>query len=293
MVSVVSKVDSPMMTSTEVPRWRKWAASGSLVPLVAWLIGQIEWVRLDLPLLGLIGLLAATAFGLSRRSVRVQVFSRGVTWLLCGPSVLAALFMLIGGHHIDASVLGVALASSAALLLARPALHTKEALAAFGPVAYRRVFLAGAVASVTAATLIGIMCFDNGGWGHVARGVAEAGVTLGLLASAVGVLRMRAWGVLLGGLTSAAALVAAAVLGSGDAILLALAAVPGLILLLPVLHSRVARDRNKTAAIAVPTRVMTAPLLRVAPAEDAASDEAVEEEASAPPPRVALRVHGG
>jgi hypothetical protein len=186
---------------------------------------------------------AAAAVGLGCRSVLVQVLSRGVAWFVLAPMLLGLVEALFRGHLPDAHVVFFATTSAAALLLARPALHTEAARAAFSPVAYRRVFLAGAVASTMTASAMAFFGLERLLWGlfsePVGPGLALVASAAVLLASAVGVLRMRAWGVLLGGLTSVAALGAALLFGSSFlAIGLLLTALPGLVLASPLLVAR-------------------------------------------------------
>ena len=69
-----------------------------------------------------------------------------------------------------------------------------------------------------------------------------------LLGSAAGVLRMRAWGILLGALTSVVTLVAAALLHNASGLALALAAIPGFMMLLPVLIAKRERARADAAS---------------------------------------------
>jgi hypothetical protein len=188
--------------------------------------------------LSLAALLFLAALGLGRRSMLVQVLSRGVAWMVLAPMVVAIVAQLLDGHLPDGSSLFFAATSAAALLLARPSLHTDGARAEFSPAAYRRVFLAGAVASVTAGTVVAVVAaaFATSAPGV---GVGLAALAGALLASAIGVVRMRAWGVLLGIVTSVAA-VATALFSPNEmvAVGLVLTALPGLLLASPLLAAR-------------------------------------------------------
>jgi hypothetical protein len=175
---------------------------------------------------------------------------------------------LLDGNLSDAAWAALLAATSgAALLLARPALHTDEAKRRFGPARYRRLFLAGAVSSATAgivAALGAATVFMSSVEGVIVTGAAGltwqglfaafplASLATALLGSAVGVVRMRAWGVLLGVATSAAALVGAAFAHREfDTIGLCLASAPGLLLGATVLRAR-------RAALSAPAKASNA-----------------------------------
>jgi hypothetical protein len=267
-----------MTMATEVPRWRRWAASGALGSILVAMLHEIYWHSFDVELIALLAGFGAAALGLSRRSVMAQVFSRGVAWLVFAPTMIGFLFILLGWNRFELSIAGLAAASGASLLLARPVLHTKSAHSEFGPVAYRRIFLAGAVSSVAAFVMSALLALDSG-WNHAGRAFALAGISFGLIASAVGVLRMRGWGVFLAGLTSFASLVAASVtIGAPESIFFAMAAFPGLVLVLPVLLAQIGRDRRTAPALAAPMRVAET-RYRVA-AGEADVDDSTEEDAA-------------
>ena len=184
----------------------------------------------------------AAAVGLGRRSVIEQVLSRGIAWFVLTPMLLGLTESLVHWHLPDGHVLFFASTSAAALLLARPALHTEAARAEFSPVGYRRIFLAGAVASTMTASALAFFGLPRL-WELTLEPMGSAVALLAsaaaLFASAMGVLRMRAWGVLLGALTSVVALGAALFSGSSPlAVLLVLVAIPGLVLAFPLLAAR-------------------------------------------------------
>jgi hypothetical protein len=186
------------------------------------------------------GVIGVAAVGLARRSVLTQVLSRGIGWLVLSPMLVGLAESLWHGRLPDAYTTFLATASGAALLLARPALHTEGARAEFSPVAYRRLFLAGAVASAMTAAAAALFSFGQLAWGESLRsGLALAVFSAALLASLVGVVRMRAWGVLLGIASSVGVMVAAILARSEEVgIGLALMAIPGLLLASPLVVAR-------------------------------------------------------
>jgi hypothetical protein len=194
------------------------------------------WDRAMLAVAALIGVGAA---GFARRSVLSQVLSRGIAWMVLTPMLIGLADSLGHGHLPDAHTVFFATTSAGALLLGRSALHTDAAKAEFPPVAYRRVFLAGAVASVMASVVTAFFAAEQLEWRNRGHGVALVALSAALLASAVGVLRMRAWGVLLGMVTAVVALGAAVFSGNElTAVGLALAAIPGALLASPLLAAR-------------------------------------------------------
>ena len=197
------------------------------------------WDRAMLAVAALIGVGAA---GLARRSVLSQVLSRGIAWMVLTPMLVGLADSLGHGRLPDAHTVFFATTSAGALLLGRSALHTDAAKAEFPPVAYRRVFLAGAVAAVMAGVVAAFFAAEQLEWRGGGHGVALVALSAALLASAVGVIRMRAWGVLLGMVTSVVAL-GAAVFSANEltAVGLALAAIPGALLASPLLAARLRR----------------------------------------------------
>jgi hypothetical protein len=193
----------------------------------------------DKGVLGVAALVGVAAVGLARRSVLSQVLARGVAWLVLTPSLVGLADSLGHGRLPDAHTVFFATTSAGALLLARPALDTDAAKAEFSPVGYRRVFLAGAVASVMTSASVALFASEQLGWGQVGHGLALAALATALLASAVGVVRMRGWGVLLGMATSVVVLAVAALSGNAFiALALALAAIPGAVLASPLVAAR-------------------------------------------------------
>ena len=190
-------------------------------------------------------LLGAAAFGFTRSTIGAQVRARGVVWLVFG--TLASVFAarpFVHMPHLPAWTLPVLLASGAALALARPLLHTPAAEAAFAPARFRRTFLTGATATVSAA--VGALGFAVVGVHfHSPVMIAfNAGLAVVLMLSVRGLLAMRTWGALLGALASAVCLALVPVYGR-SALTLCLAAAPMLLFwILPlVLASRRSASR--------------------------------------------------
>jgi hypothetical protein len=206
----------------------------------AGIVGWHALTRAESPLaIGFAALLAAAAFGFTRRSLAPQIAARGAAWLAFAP--LTLLFgRLIGGGSVPVLPTLAALCSGSALLLARPLIHTEEAHRAFSPVRFRSLFLAGATVMTSAAYLalgyawVGVVR-------HVPLQIAfNASLAVILFVSVTALLRMRAWGLLLGGFTSLVLLALTPFFGGLNAITLGLAAAPAILFwVLPVLLSRV------------------------------------------------------
>jgi hypothetical protein len=235
-----------MASGPSMPLARRALASlslgGSAVGLGVMAVRDLRFG--DWGLFGVALLVAAGAAGLSRRGILAQVLSRAVAWLVLTPTLFALADALWYGRHFGATEGFFAATSAGALLLARPAVHTEGARAEFAPLAHRRLFLAGAVASATAGLVMGMSAVGM-------HSAVMAALALGLVASAVGVARMRAWGVLLGALSSVGAVLATAAIGSFMWPLL-LAGLPGLMLVGGILE---ARRRAGHITVQEPTRV--------------------------------------
>ena len=162
-----------------------------------------------------------------------------------------------------------------ALLLSRPMLHTAEAQAEFAPSSFRKWLLSSATAASMTGVITGMFgldVFSN----HPVVSTGLVMLALSLLASAAGVVRMRAWGILLGALTSFVSLFVGACLHDVAGFAIALASLPGLMMVLPVLIAK--RERAKAAAASASfTRVAhvsydDAPRIRVATAAASSTD---------------------
>jgi len=218
------------------------ASGGFLAIAIHERVSGIPW-----ELIAFSGAVALAGVGLSRRSMTMQLLSRAMAWLVLVPSAMVGTLSLVSGHT-EWAAAAFAAASGGALLLARPMLHTADAHAQFAPSAFRSWLLAGATASAAAGLLTGAAGLDSfhfhSGFPAAALGLVALGVSL--LASAVGVIRMRAWGILLGAATSMVTVLAALWHHDAAGFALALAAIPGFMLLLPVLIAK--RDRAKAEA---------------------------------------------
>jgi hypothetical protein len=255
-------------------RARSFAATVSLLAAAGGLVGVA--VHESQPWLfgGMSALAVLAAAGMSRRSVVAQILARGAAWTLFGPSALGAVVSLVFDGRFEGIPWAFAGASGLALLLGRPMLHTDQARAEFAPVRFRRWLLAGAVASVAVAAATGIIGALFVSVGELGSGSALLALTGALLASGVGVARMRAWGVLLGMLSSAVVCVTALALQHHAAgVLLATAALPGLMLSVPVLL------RGRPGGRAMAPDAPAAPARRFRIDEVAADDSRVRVEA--------------
>lgn len=281
-----------MTAPASVPVLRRVLASASLgaasVGLGVLAIRNLPFGGWDI--LGVAGLVAAGAVGLSRRGVVAQVLSRAVAWIVLAPMVFNLVASLHNRQRLDGMTLFFAATSAGSLLLARPALHTASARAEFAPAAHRRLFLAGAVASVMAGLVAGLNALPTMSWSMTLLAGA-------LVAAGVGVARMRSWGVLLGLATSLVAVVGAFFARHElTALAFVLAAMPGAFLGATVLGARL---RSTRAAPGVDPRrladrstVLPPARTRVAlEALDATGDLEDERERETLPPQV--RVSAG
>jgi len=143
-------------------------------------------------------------------------------------------------------------------------------------VRFRRAFLAAATSTVAFATL-------TGGAGVAMLAFERSPLALGWLAiaasflgAAVGVVRMRAWGVLLGVFTSTVMMIAAVLSPHWREVLLMLAT-PGALLALPVVLARLGLTREDLAvAPAVRVGDVASPPVRIAVEADAVEDDDLE-----------------
>jgi hypothetical protein len=276
-----------MLSSKETSKGalRRTAASASLAASAvgfAWAsTSEHDFFSLRWGLIGMTALTGGAAVALLRRGVLPQVLARGVAWVVCLPALAGVLGSLLYGRFPDAGASGFAVSTGAALLLSWPNLHTDDARREFAPVAYRRTFLAGAVASAAAGTVAALGGLGNLIWGQPGEGLPLAALAAVMLATTVGVVRMRAWGVLLGMITALAMLVEMMLhLHDFTTWGFAVAALPGLILAAPLLVSRLLPEKPANTANAggvVRTRAPQASLpvrIRV--------EELPEEDAGAP-----------
>ncbi|MBX3233197.1 MAG: hypothetical protein KIT84_20610 [Labilithrix sp.] len=248
---------------------------------------HVEWLPLAFA-----GVLGVSALGITRRSLVAQVLSRGAAWVTLFPMAIVFLAQIFIRHHIpDFTETALTATTATALALSAPMLRTKEALASFAPKAYRRLLLAGSTATAATAFLTGGIALELAGASSkldLALSVPFAGLTLALLASAIGVVRMRSWGIFLGAATGIVLLVAAVFAPMGWNVLLPFIALPMLSLhLLPILLARKGFGQEKPA-----------PAMRVGAEEPTAryrvaidDEELALDEPAFTPERVALRSH--
>lgn len=241
-----SSVPTQMPTTGALSQGRRLGGAAALVAtaggLAAIAVHDLHWIEWGL--LAFAGLVGTAGIGLARRSMSAQVLSRATAWTVLAPSATVALVSLATGHP-EWTAAALTATSGGALLLARPMLHTAEAKAQFAPTSFRRWFLAGATASASAGLVTGLVALEALRW-QPAVGVPLLALALSLVASAIGVVRMRAWGILLGGLTSVLTLLTALFMDAAAGLALALATLPGFMLLLPVLLAK--RDRARAEA---------------------------------------------
>ncbi len=215
-----------------------------------------------------------TSVGNAMRSVLAQVLARGAVWSV----FVFSLGDAIVSRSRTAGV--VSLAAGAALVLATPLLYTARARAEFAPVRFRKLFLAGATSAVAMATIPGVAAAEVLAQGRVVFGLFLLAITVGLLGAAVGVVRMRAWGVLLGLLTATVLLGASAVMPPLLPVLFVLAA-PGALLALPVALARLGLAKEDRAASAALRIEAVAPPARFA--ADTVEEGDLEAEAALEP----------
>jgi hypothetical protein len=286
-----------MGTSSQMSLGRRMLAPAALGAAAAGFVAMAleRWVYFDVGVLAFAGVVALGAVGLALRSVRAQVLARGVAWAVLAPSLLGLADSLWHGRLPDLPAAFFGATSAAALFLARPMLHTQAARTEFGPVGYRRVFLAGAVASAMTATASALFAFETFRWGSHGPALGMALLAAVLAGSALGVAKMRAWGVLLGAVGSVGALVAAVLSGNELAGTgLALAAIPGVLLASPLVAARLGLGAPRPATAPISAgRVFDeeSPLVRARVAT-AGADAEEHVDAALEPAKMAARVDG-
>ncbi len=176
-----------------------------------------------------------------------QTIARGVAWSVLLPVVVVAFFA--GRHGMGGSyahMLPSVLAAMAALVIARPVLEGDEAKRAFAPVAMRSWLLASATAAIALAVTMAELASAFAGARLVWDAMALFALAASLLASGVGVIRMRTWGVLLGMVSSVMALVSALHFKWYVADWLVLGAtVPGLMMVTGIIAARLGLGRAR------------------------------------------------
>ena len=202
-------------------------------------------------MLAVAAVLMVAGYGLTRRSLVAAVLSRGVVWLAFAPTAAALSMKLASGRpSLDEAVL--AIGTGVALLAARPVLHTPEARREFAPLAFRSWLLGGSIATasagITAAFLAAFTVHGPATFGFAALAAA-------LFASSIAVVRMRAWGILLGALTSLTLLVLGA-LSDSNFLAYATAAAPALFLhVAPIVIARLKGGVAPSSTTSAPEHV--------------------------------------
>ena len=197
------------------------------------------------PLIAVGAAVALSGIGITRRSLVPQILARGAAWLVLLPTSVIVAAGVFGGRVPGANLTALVAATGAALLLSRPMLHTKEAKAAFAPKAFRRWLLAGSIATAASGLVAGAVATATAFEEPIAA-LGFGALAASLLASAIAVVRMRAWGIFLGALSSVVLLITSLFLSRAEGTALAVLAAPALLMhLLPVL---VARWKNSGAA---------------------------------------------
>ena len=283
-----------MPTNAVMSKGRRLAASGALVATAAGIAAlgfhDLQWIEWSL--VASAGVVGVAGVGIAGKSMVAQIFSRAVAWTVFAPAALVAVVSTLVGHHPELTAAALAGGSGAALLLARPMLHTAEAKAEFAPSRFRSWLMAGATASTATAGITGLIGLDflyraSHGSTHYSYAAAAAFMALSaaLASSALGVIRMRSWGILLGAFTSLVTLASAAVMHNAAGLALSLVAIPGLLFfLLPILVAKRDRARSSHGSYAqarVALHDEAADLPSRVPTDD--SDPFAEFEADAPP----------
>jgi hypothetical protein len=154
---------------------------------------------LCLPLVLATALVAGGAVALLSSSVLAHVAARGAVWLVFVSASYAMASTFFGSDVVPGFRTTVlAVGSGVALAASRPELTRLLARSDFAPIAYRRWFLVGVVSAMACATTTAIMALSATTAGEGALGLLLASLAASLVAASAAVLRMRAWGVLVG-----------------------------------------------------------------------------------------------
>lgn len=227
------------------------------------------------------GSAALSGVALTRGSIVTRILARGVAWSVLVPTLVHAAARARHGGLPDLGAFAIAASTITALIAAAPALGTRAMRAAFAPAAGRRFFLAGATAVTSAglATALGALVRFCASWGSAANGLAIALLAAAYLGSAYGLLKMRGWGVLLGGLTSFVLLAFSLFDRAHAAPGWILCALPPLVgIIAPVLLARLGILQQERAPATTPLRIATTEpaLVRIADLDldDESADDA-------------------
>ena len=233
MIKGISIADQGVLAPcVSPPRWleARGVAAGAVllcVPLFLTVRAFVEGHFGRFPLLFFASYLVGAA-ALTRRSPLAQAIGRGIAWkfLVCQAWVLATRAMAGEIQPVGALLV---IAPALALVIARPLFHTADARAAFAPRASRTLFLVAATASIASALHAAPIALRAWTYGSPIIGAALTFLAAALFAQGAAVLRMRAWGVVLGAATALGMLLAMFV-GVAEPTLTAITAMPGLAL---------------------------------------------------------------
>jgi hypothetical protein len=269
-------------------RGRRLAAGASLFAAAGgfvWLALEnapswIEWRSLAFG-----AALAGASVGLTRKNVTAQIMSRGLAWIVFAPCAVVMVVELMRGRLTEPALTAFGMASGLALFLARPMLNGAEAREQFAPTKFRRSFLAACTATVTTGLVTGMVAWELL-WHHqILGGLGLAALGASMLASALGVLRMRGWGIALATVNAILSLVAGALVGDAPGFALAATALPGALFLLPIVLAKLGvgeNDARATSRIRVAEEASHSERLRID-----VSDEELGLEEPAEQPRIA------
>jgi hypothetical protein len=154
-------------------------------------------------------MLMGAAWLFTRKQATAQALARAAAWSVILPTALATSLLVTHLSHVNLSMLVPSAAAAIALVLTRPLLHTEEARATFAPVAMRGWFLASAVGAIGVGLAATELATEFAGAHLLPDALALGALGVSLFASGIGVMRMRAWGVVLGLLSSVLALFSA------------------------------------------------------------------------------------
>lgn len=154
------------------------------------------------------GVLAASGLLFMRRSAMAQTLARGGAWSVIFPGVTVAIMTASRGYALTMHMLWPSLLAGAALIVARPLLGDERARSTFAPVALRSWFLAATATAIGAGIATAELALAYLSIPELFKaGLALALLGTTLLASGIGLVKMRGWGIFLGALSAIVAVV--------------------------------------------------------------------------------------
>ncbi len=180
---------------------RRALASASLIAIA--LFGGAPHAYRSLLSLFVAGVAVASGLLFMRRSAVAQTLARGGAWSVIFPGVTIAIMSATHGYAVSMHALWPSLLAGAALLVARPLLDDERARLTFAPIALRLWFLGAAAAAVgagLATTELALAYLSTHGLFKAGLALALLGTTL--LASGIGLVKMRGWGIFAGALSA-------------------------------------------------------------------------------------------